>query len=314
MNINKEFIDKLICPIHGEPLVVDGSYLVHRSNGDCKFPIVGEVPVLINEDNSIFKLANFIERKDTTWKSNKCAVRRIVRMLTPSISHNLKSKENFEFIKNEITEGAHILVVGGSVKGSDAGILIDDDRYNIVSLDVCFSELVDIVGDGHDIPFESNLFDVVIIQSVLEHVIDPFRCVEEIHRVLKNDGIVYAETPFIQQVHMKAFDFTRFTHSGHRRLFRFFEELKSGTTGGPGMALAWSYRAFIRSFSDNASMRSVLTIFAHWTSFYLKYFDYLSLNKRAAYEGASSCYFIGKKSKTPISDSEIIDEFRGVNW
>ena len=31
-------------------------------------------------------------------------------------------------------------------------------------------------------------FDCVIIQAVLEHVLDPKRCVKEIHRVLKKDN------------------------------------------------------------------------------------------------------------------------------
>jgi hypothetical protein len=69
--------------------------------------------------------------------------------------------------------------------------------------------------------------------------------------VLKDGGIVYAETPFMQQVHGSAYDFTRFTWLGHRRLFRKFKEIKSGTCGGPGMALIWSWRYFLRTFSIN---------------------------------------------------------------
>ncbi len=81
-------------------------------------------------------------------------------------------------------------------------------------------------------------FDGVICQAVLEHVLDPYRCVEEIHRVLRPNGLVYAETPFMQQVHGGTHDFTRFTHLGHRRLFRKFAEVDSGVVCGPGMALA----------------------------------------------------------------------------
>ena len=52
--------------------------------------------------------------------------------------------------------------------------------------------------------------------------------------MLKDDGLVYAETPFLQQVHGGPYDFTRFTHLGHRRLFRKFIELESGATAGAG--------------------------------------------------------------------------------
>ncbi len=41
-----------------------------------------------------------------------------------------------------------------------------------------------LICDAHDIPFADRSFDGVIVQAVLEHVVDPFRCCEEIHRVL----------------------------------------------------------------------------------------------------------------------------------
>jgi len=39
------------------------------------------------------------------------------------------------------------------------------------------------------------MFDGAIAQAVLEHVADPYRCVAELHRVLKPDALVYAEIP-----------------------------------------------------------------------------------------------------------------------
>ena len=63
-------------------------------------------------------------------------------------------------------------------------------------------------------PFKE--IDLVIIQAVLEHVMYPNKVVSEIYRVLKNDGLIYSETPFMQQVHEGPYDFSRFTESGHR--------------------------------------------------------------------------------------------------
>ncbi len=60
----------------------------------------------------------------------------------------------------------------------------------------------------------------------------------EIHRVLRPGGIVYADTPFLQQVHEGAYDFTRFTDSGHRFLFRRFERIDSGSVAGCGHGAA----------------------------------------------------------------------------
>ena len=160
--------------------------------------------------------------------------------------------------------------------------------------------------DGHDLPFADDSFDVVIVQAVLEHVVDPFRCVSEIVRVLRGDGLVYAETPFMQQVHGGNYDFIRFTYRGHRRLFRHFEELHAGITGGPGMALAWSWQYFLRSFGGTTKAKMYLAMLGRLTAFYLKYFDYLFNRSSTAYDAASGFYFMGRKSKTVLSDKDIV--------
>lgn len=46
-----------------------------------------------------------------------------------------------------------------------------------------------------DAKFQSNVFDVVVVSHVLEHVIDPDRFLKEIKRVLKNNGIVIIVSP-----------------------------------------------------------------------------------------------------------------------
>ena len=127
--------------------------------------------------------------------------------------------------------------------------MLADPDITFVETDVYFGGRVNVVADGHDLPFIDGMFDAVICQAVLEHVLDPYRCVDEIHRVLKPAGLVYAETPFMQQVHGGPYDFTRFSLLGHRRLFRNFEQELAGTACGPGMALAWAVWYFLRSLS-----------------------------------------------------------------
>jgi hypothetical protein len=135
--------------------------------------------------------------------------------------------------------------------------------------------------------------------------------VEEIHRVLKKQGLVYAETPFMQQVHMGRYDFTRFTYLGHRRLFREFEEIDSGATAGPGTVLAWSYKYFLLSFASSKALTRLIMIFAHLTSFYLKYFDYYLIHKAGTLDAASGFYFMGRKGGQALSDRDLIKLYRG---
>jgi SAM-dependent methyltransferase len=203
-------------------------------------------------------------------------------------------------------------VVGGSIKGEGMDRIYTTSTYDIVGTDVSFGPYTKIICDGHDLPFEDEVFDCAIVQVVLEHVLDPGRCVSEIYRILKPLGLVYAETPFIQQVHMRQYDFTRYTHLGHRRLFRNFDEIKSGPSGGPGMALAWSYTWFLRSFAKSAIMTYFLVFLGYITSFFLKYFDYVLIDKPGSYDAASQFFFMGRKSENALSDKELLEQFKGI--
>ena len=45
------------------------------------------------------------------------------------------------------------------------------------------------------LPFENNYFDVIIITSVLEHLLNPIKMIEEIKRVTKKNGLVVLSLP-----------------------------------------------------------------------------------------------------------------------
>jgi len=45
------------------------------------------------------------------------------------------------------------------------------------------------------LPFPDQAFQLVVCSHVLEHLSDPVRTVEEIHRVLATDGVAYLEVP-----------------------------------------------------------------------------------------------------------------------
>ena len=47
-----------------------------------------------------------------------------------------------------------------------------------------------ICGDILNLPFKDNTFDLILCINVLEHVVDIDRALKELHRVLKNDGIL----------------------------------------------------------------------------------------------------------------------------
>ncbi|NMW21628.1 MAG: methyltransferase domain-containing protein [Chlorobiaceae bacterium] len=314
--ISKEICNLLCCPVCSAKLTKKNQ-LFKCNNSGClsEFPIIDDIPVLINEKNSIFNIDDFVFKKKTFFdNSDKNNLKKIFRLI-PSISKNIKAKSNYIRVTELLLKqnpNPKVLVIGGSIIGQGMEYLINNNAIDLVETDVSFGERTMLICDTHDIPFQDNSFDCVIVQAVLEHVVDPYRCVEEIYRVLSPKGVVYAETPFMQQVHGGRYDFTRFSHLGHRRLFRQFQEIDSGAVCGTGMALAWAYKYFLMSFTTSKKLRSVLCLFATLTSFYLKYFDYYLINKPSTLDAASGYYFIGNKTDNILSDIDLIKLYKGA--
>jgi SAM-dependent methyltransferase len=305
--INNSFLS---CPVCGGKIVD-----LYCTACNTKFPCVSGKPVLINQERSLFSFDDYKEGESYSFSGKeKRKVLSILKKLIPKTEDNYYAKSNYQMLKQLVlTKNANpeILIVGGGFIGSGIGDFLSLPEINFTVTDVSMTDIVDLICDCHDLPFQSKTFDCVIVQAVLEHVQDPYRCVDEIHRVLKEDGFVYAETPFMQQVHGGAYDFTRFTWLGHRRLFRKFEELSSGACCGPGMALAWSWKYFLKTFSENRIITLLLGGIADYTSFFWHYFDKYLINKRGSLDCASGNYFIGcKKTDFLLSDRELIDLYK----
>lgn len=304
--------DTVRCPTcHGRVGYQD--QVVVCNNPECRktYPVVTGIPILINEESSVFSFDDFVDNKTTFFKKRG----RLMEWLNqngPSISHNMAAKQNYKTLSELALKekaSARVLVIGGSIAGQGFEILSENPELELVETDVSFGPRVTMICDGHDLPFADGSFDAIIVQAVLEHVVDPFRCINEIYRVLRDDGLIYAETPFMQQVHGGGYDFTRFTYRGHRRLFRNFEEVHAGMIGGPGMSLAWSWQYFLRSFARSARARLLLSMLGRLTAFYLKYFDYLLKANPASFDAASGFYFMGRKSKATLNDKELVQSY-----
>lgn len=316
LRLSAALVAALQCPCCSSALQRNGNELV-CGNTDCaeRYPIVDGVPVLINEDNSTLALETYRQgRGDTIYFGRGSLKHRIANRL-PEIGRNWKAAKNYgKFVDLLTTRPIRptILIIGAGVIGKGFDAVADHTAVDFVYSDIAITPLVQVVVDAHDIPFEDNTFDGVIAQAVLEHVADPARCVAEIHRVLRPDGMVYAEIPFMQQVHGGGVDFTRFTHLGIRRLFRNFAEVDSGACCGPGMALAWSIQYFWLSFTVNPLIRSIIRGIATVTLFPLKYIDPWLIDRPGGLDAASALYFTGQKAEAPKSDKEILAGYRGA--
>ncbi|HEX6828169.1 MAG TPA: methyltransferase domain-containing protein [Burkholderiales bacterium] len=94
---------------------------------------------------------------------------------------------------------------------------------------------VDIVADAHQLPYADGSVDAIYCEAVLEHLYAPGRAVEEMRRVLRPGGKVFACTPFLQAYHGYPHHYQNFTLTGHQRLFsdRGFRVREAGACVGP---------------------------------------------------------------------------------
>tara|TARA_Y100000589_G_C27194881_1_gene646341 strand:- start:5046 stop:5999 length:954 start_codon:yes stop_codon:yes gene_type:complete len=313
-----------VCPICKESLKrVFNNYSLKCQNLRCnqfknQFKILKGIPNLIpfGEEGCILKKD---ESKDLNYGSSLRRVNKFakdIRIISSRIfkGKNIISEENINFLISNLEVNNKVLVIGGGNIGYGMNKFYEKckkHRIEFHSIDVYFSKNITAIADANFLPFPDKIFDIVIVQAVLEHVIDPHKVVKEIFRVIQNEGLVYSETPFIQSVHEGAYDFTRFTHSGHRWLFRDFVEVKSGFNQG-----AFSSLLFIGSHAISGLFRFkslgilIRLIFGRLA----KLLDYLCDDK-SNIDIACGNYFIGKKTKKDIKEKDsswIIRYYKGA--
>jgi SAM-dependent methyltransferase len=291
--------EDLRCPATGVRLRREGAVL-RTEDGAREYPIVDGVPVLIAAERSTFGVPARAEPR-------RGLARRLAAKL-PRDTKNVGTEALVARLRELLPERPRVLVVGGGTLGAGMAELLDDPTVDATETDVWLGPRTQLVCDGHDLPFADATFDAVVCQAVLEHVLDPPRVVAEIHRVLRPDGLVYAEIPFMQQVHEGAHDLTRYTYVGQRRLFRDFDEIAAGAVCGPAMALAWSLRYFAVAVFGRRAAQLVPLL-----TFWLPHLDRWLVAKPAALDAASSIGFLGRRRETPLGDAEVIAAYRGLN-
>lgn len=309
----------LICPACKAPLPEPVDDRLRCVDCGREYPLIGGVPILICDERSLFSVADYRQHKTTTMDLREEAKKyaslgqRLKHLLVEWLPDSSLSVSDFD-VERAVAQAAgvlqsdrlRILVIGAGDAQIDAG-----ERHDIRYTDVAVGALTDYVADAHDLPFADHSFDLVISVAVLEHVLDPFRVVAEIGRVLQPRGLVYAVTPFMQQVHMGRYDFMRFSPQAHRWLFRDFEQLQAGTANGPGMALAWSIEYYFGAFARSQLGWSLLRNLGRLLGWPFKFADYLTRRNRGTFMAGSAFYFFGRKADAPLDVKDMTAVYQG---
>ncbi len=314
-------LSDLSCPCNKKSDIHQSHDKLFCSDPECNyfskhggFKYLNSTPVLISflsdtvcevsryDENKSPIYSNYVKRSNFSFLYNfKKIFASNNSHLTKIVDYLILSIENSNSIKK-------ILIIGAGDGAFGFQSIINHTNVEVTGIDIYPGSLVDYLADAHYLPFKSNIFDIVLIQAVLEHVIDPNIVSEEIFRVLKPSGLVYSESSFMQQVHEGAYDFYRFTPVGHRYIFKKFEVIFCGGCGSSGIVLAWSFRYFFWALTRSKRVASFLSI-----PFFLilPLFDPL-LSKKSYFDSSSAAYFLGKKSLKTISQKNALAEYKGM--
>ncbi len=149
-----------------------------------------------------------------------------------------EAQSHFDFLTPELREEFGIIdttAISSNGYDPDALALIERHRngmvldcgagsrdlyfQNVINFEIAVYDSTDVRGVGEALPFKADSFDGVLSLAVLEHVKDPWRCAQEIMRVLKPGGDLICCVPFLQPVHGYPHHYYNMTEQGLRNLF-----------------------------------------------------------------------------------------------
>lgn len=278
------------------------------------FPTVAGLPALFDFQNSIVSAEELVATSGAPQIHRGFANSRLGQRLN-TILHppNHKAKHSISYMLDMLrqsraaSERPVILVIGGARVGAGLDDLYNAEDVDILAFDIYWSPVTQFMADAHRIPLADATMDGVVIQAVLEHVLEPQIVVNQIHRVLKPGGLVYADTPFLQHVHAGPYDFTRFTDSGHRYLLRDFERIESGVVAGAGTQLTWSMDYFMRALTRSRKVGFIVRLAFFWLAYIDRYLD-----PKHSIDAASSVYFLGRKANSRVAPLDVIQYYQGA--
>lgn len=160
-----------------------------------------------------------------------------------------------------------------------------------VNVDIRQKSGVACICDVHQLPFWESTFDIVLLSAVLQYCQNPYAVASEIYRVLKPNGLVYVDAPFIQPYCPDTPDLFRFTKDALMLIFKKFEIEKCDTSIAGGSSLAFYCQALADNITGNRYIDFILRLFI---SICVLPFSFLNFKKDSNFAGA--LYLIAKKN------------------
>jgi SAM-dependent methyltransferase len=220
-------------------------------------------------------VALYRKRESRGWRD------RLRRFLEPPAPFLMNPAEPKDF-----PLGRWNLYIGG------AGCVVE----GYVNVDLFLVQGVDVVADAESLPFAADTFQRIECDAVLEHVRDPLRVMDEMHRVLAPGGYLHLVTPFCHPFHEYPKDFRRFTLDGLKQMAGPMEIVAEGWRTGPAATLLVFTIEFVKLLLPFRWWRAIAHVVCGWLLFPLRYLDLLLLRSPDAHRIGNHCYLWLRKS------------------
>lgn len=202
------------------------------------------------KENKIFFAENYLNLEEWNHSEFKFDLfERIQKPKMPDVIGGPRLRELVKKFRKKDSLDFFALNLGG---GQDKL----DDVYNI---DIGNYKNVDFVCSLYSLPFKNKSVDLLMSNSVLEHVEYPEKVLDEASRIIKDSGYFYLCVPSVCLRHHKM-DFTRWTMPGLKKLLesRNFEILEHGACRGPGWVVWHTLESLIVSRTKKGIFREIL--------------------------------------------------------
>lgn len=125
-----------------------------------------------------------------------------------------------EFIKDQ---KGRILELGSVDKDIAKNLAVNCSEFIKSDYEPIKDDVIKI--DATNIDFSDNSFDCVIAVSLLEHIYEYQKVIDEIYRILKHDGRLILACPFIFPYHPSTEDYFRYSPAAYRKMLSNFSQV-----------------------------------------------------------------------------------------
>lgn len=225
-------------------------------------------------------MISFTPKKYGFWKNGYVSYRRLwLDACLDTFSDEMRGK---------------VLDLGGkrdNKRGSFHPPEYQSDSWWYINLDPNASP--NIFADVTQTPFENKSVDCIVCTEVLEHLLDPQACVDEIHRLLRTSGVAFVSVPFFYPVHADPYDFHRFTEDGLRHLFTDFKSVEVYRMGGYMGTLGLFVELGIAGIMGDTIIKRFICWIMKWISRWLCFYDLLTFTRsNPTWDKFTTGYFV----------------------